>query len=59
MLLAEGIERLRAFAPECHRVDVAALIRDATALREELTRLGPERMKERDLAGALTVRVRD
>lgn len=59
MLLAEGIDRLRPFAPECHRVDVAGLIRDATALREELTRLGPERMKERDLAGAVTIRVRD
>jgi predicted metal-dependent hydrolase len=59
VLLAEGIDRLRPFAPECHGVDVAALIRDATALREELIRLGPERMKERELAGALTVQVRD
>lgn len=59
VLLDEGIERLRPFAPECHRVDVAGLIRDGTALREELIRLGPERMKERDLAGALTVRLRD
>lgn len=58
VLLAEGIERLGPFAPECQRVDVAGLIRDATALREELVSLGPERMKERDLAGALTVRVR-
>jgi hypothetical protein len=45
--------------PECQRVDVAALIRDATALREELIGLGPERMEERDLTGALTVRLRD
>jgi len=59
VLLAEGIERLRPFVPECQRVDVAALIRDATALREELIGLGPERMKERDLTGALTVHLRD
>lgn len=59
MLLAEGIERIGPFAPECQRVDVVALIRDATALREDLLRLGPDRMKERDLAAALTVRLRD
>ncbi len=59
VLLAEGIERLGPFAPECHRVDIAALISDATALREELIGLGPERMKERELAGALTVHLRD
>lgn len=59
VLLDEGIERLRPFAPECHGVDVAGLIRDATALRQELIALGPERMKGRDLSGALTVRVRD
>lgn len=58
VLLAEGIDRLGPFVPECQNVDVAALIRDATALREELVSLGPERMKERDLAGTLTVRVR-
>lgn len=58
MLLAEGIERLHPFVPECQRVDVAKLIRDATALREELIRLGPERMKERDLANAIRVGVR-
>jgi hypothetical protein len=59
VLLAEGLDRLRPFAPECQRIDVAALIHDATALREELIRLGPDRMKERELAGALTVQVRD
>jgi predicted metal-dependent hydrolase len=59
VLLAEGIGRLEPFKPECQSVDVAALIRDATALREELIHLGPERMKEHDLAGALTVRLRD
>ncbi|MGH2378594.1 MAG: hypothetical protein ACRDGT_08955 [Candidatus Limnocylindria bacterium] len=57
-MLAEGARRLEPFAPECQRVDVASLIRDAEALREELIGLGPERMGERSLAGALVVRVR-
>jgi predicted metal-dependent hydrolase len=58
VLLAEGIDRLTPFAPECHGVDVDALIRDASALRDELLALGPERMGERDLGGALQVLVR-
>lgn len=58
VLLAEGIDRLKPFAPECQGVDVAALVRDATALREELLRLGPERMRERELVGSLEVHVR-
>lgn len=58
VLLAEGISRLEPFAPECQGVDVTGLIRDASALRGELVQLGPERMRERDLEGALTVRVR-
>lgn len=58
VLLAEGIERLRLFEPECHGVDVESLVRDATALREELLSLGPDRMSERDLRGALQIRVR-
>lgn len=57
VLLAEGIERLRPFAPACQGVDVAALIADASALRDELLRLGPDRMGERDARRALTVRV--
>lgn len=56
VLLAEGIERLRPFAPSCQGVDVATLLRDASALRAELLRLGPERMGERDVRAALTVR---
>ncbi len=44
------------FAPSCQGVDVAALLRDASALRAELLRLGPERMGERDVRTALTVR---
>ncbi len=56
VLLAEGIERLRPFAPSCQGVDVAALIADATAAREDLLRLGPEGMGERDARRALRVR---
>ncbi|HEY8806473.1 MAG TPA: DUF309 domain-containing protein [Candidatus Limnocylindria bacterium] len=52
VLLEEGIERLRPFAPACQGVDVAALIRDAIAAREELIALGPERMTTYELARA-------
>jgi hypothetical protein len=58
VLMAEGIDRLRPFAPECHGVDVATLIADASALRDELLRLGPDRMIERDARQALRIRVR-
>lgn len=50
VLLEEGIEHLRPFAPSCHGVDVAALIAAATAARERLLALGPERMAEVDVA---------
>jgi hypothetical protein len=56
VLLAEGIERLRPFAPACQGVDVAALIADASELRDELLRLGQRRMGERDARRALRVR---
>jgi len=56
VLLEEGLERLRPFAPRCQTVDVAALIGDATAARERLLALGPTRMAEFDLAGAPRVR---
>lgn len=56
-MLEEGIARLAPFAPACQRVDVAALIRDARAARDELLRLGPERMGEYDLVRAPKVRV--
>ncbi|MBI2323658.1 MAG: DUF309 domain-containing protein [Chloroflexi bacterium] len=56
VLLAEGIERLRPFAPSCQGVDVAALIADASAAREDLLRLGSERMRERDARRTLRVR---
>jgi hypothetical protein len=38
-------------------VDVAALVNDATAARDELRRLGPERMKEYDLTRAPKIRL--
>ncbi len=56
VLLAEGIARLRPYAPSCQGLDVTALIADASALRDELLRLGPERMRERDARSALRVR---
>jgi predicted metal-dependent hydrolase len=56
VLLEEGIERLRAFAPTCQTIDVAALIADATAARERLLALGSERMSDVDLANAPRVR---
>jgi len=57
VLLEEGIARLGSFAPVCQGVDVASLIRDATAARAELLRLGPEKMREYDLGQAPKVRV--
>ena len=56
VLLEEGIERLRPFAPSCQTVDVAALIADATAARARLLELGPDRMSEYDLGPAPRVR---
>jgi hypothetical protein len=57
VLLEEGIARLGPFAPSCQTVDVAALIVDATAAREELLRLGAERMREYEFARAPKVRL--
>lgn len=56
VLLEEGIERLRPFAPACQTIDVAALIADASAARERLQELGPDRMTDFDLANAPRVR---
>jgi len=56
VLLEEGIERLRPFAPTCQTIDVAAFIADATAARARLVALGPEGMSEFDLASAPRVR---
>ncbi len=50
VLLEEGIDRLRPFAPACHGVDVAALIDGASAALARLRELGAERMREVDVA---------
>ena len=52
VLLEEGVDRLRPFAPTCQGIDVAALIAATAAARERLVALGPERMSEFDLADA-------
>ncbi len=57
VLLEEGIERLRPFAPKCQGVDVAALIADAMVARERLQELGPEGMGDFDLSRAPRVRL--
>jgi uncharacterized protein len=57
VLLEEGIGRLAPFAPVCQGVDVAALVRDASAARAELLRLGPEGMAGFDLDRAPRVRL--
>ncbi|HKW79213.1 MAG TPA: DUF309 domain-containing protein [Candidatus Limnocylindria bacterium] len=57
VLIDEGIERLRPFAPKCQGVDVASLIADATAARARLASLGPDRMREVDVA-AIAPRIR-
>lgn len=57
VLLDAGIERLGPFAPSCHGVDVAALVADATAVRERLGELGADGMGEVDVA-AIAPRVR-
>lgn len=57
VLLEEGIARLAPFAPACQGVDVAALIRDASAARAELLLLGPEKMRGYDFDRAPKVRV--
>lgn len=56
MLLEEGIDRLREFAPRCQGIDVATLIAESSAARERLLALGPERMREFDLERAPRVR---
>jgi hypothetical protein len=56
VLLEEGIDRLRPFAPTCQGVDVTRLIAEATAARERLIALGPDRMHEFDLHQAPRVR---
>ena len=57
VLLDEGIERLRPFAPFCQTVDVAVLIADASAARARLLELGEANMRSVDVV-ALAPRIR-
>ena len=57
VLIDEGIERLRPFAPSCQTVDVARLIADATDARERLEELGEAGMHAVDVA-ALAPQIR-
>jgi len=57
VLVDEGIERLRPFAPSCQTVDVARLIADATDARERLEELGETGMHAVDVA-ALAPQIR-
>ena len=56
VLLEEGIERLRPFAPACQTVDVTALIADAVTARARLIELGPDRMGEHDVRQSPRIR---
>ena len=57
VLLDEGIERLRPFAPTCQTVDVASLVADASAARSRLSQLGEASMRTVD-AVAIAPRIR-
>ena len=58
VLMAEGIDRLRTVPARCQDVDAARLLADATALRERLLDVGPDRMREIDAHDrVLTVRI--
>lgn len=45
-LLVSGVGYLRRVSPVCQRIEVATLVAEAESFREELVRLGPERMTE-------------
>lgn len=45
-LLISGVEYLQRVSPVCQRIEVATLVAEAESFREELVRLGPERMAE-------------
>jgi len=57
VLLDEGIERLRPFAPSCQTVDVASLVGEASAARARLTQLGEASMRTVDVI-SLAPRIR-
>src|SRR6266571_4171879 len=56
-MLTRGPRYLAAFAPQCQRVDVAALLGDAAAALREVERLGPARLAEFDWRLAPRVRL--
>src|SRR5262249_28166597 len=56
-LLTRGPRYLPPFAPCCQRVDVRALIDDASAVLREVERLGPARLAEFDWTQAPKVRL--
>ena len=45
-LLVSGVDYLQRVRPICQRIEVATLITEADRFREELVKLGPERMAE-------------
>jgi len=55
-LLAGGVAYLQRVSPVCQRIEVALLAAEAERFREELVRLGPERMAE--LPAALIPKMR-
>lgn len=55
-LLVGGGNYLKLVSPVCQRIEVAALAAEAERFREELVRLGPERMAE--LPAALIPKMR-
>ncbi len=57
VLMEEGIQRLRPFAPSCQSVDVARLIADATRARARIVALGPDRLAEFDWSRAPRIAV--
>ena len=52
VLMEEGLDRLRPFAPSCQSIDVARLIMEASRARERIVELGPERVGEFDWSRA-------
>ena len=56
-MLTRGPRYLAPFAPQCQRVDVAALLGDAAAALQEVERLGPARLAEFDWRLAPRVRM--
>jgi hypothetical protein len=47
-LLERGLPKTQRFAPACMGIDLARLIANAEAIREELLRLGPDWQDEFD-----------